>query len=220
MSSADATHRLEHWPADSTPAGAVLALHGGRVAGHRPVGRLDLPVLRMRCLARAVHARVAPAGVSTWVLRFDVQGWNGDEASPVDDARRAIEHITATEDVPVVLLGHSMGARTALRVAGEPGVCGVVALAPWLPRDEPMGDLVDRRLLVAHGTADRTTDPRLSRIYASRAWGVAASVRHVDVERDGHAMLRRPGLWNDLAADATLDMLGLGAAPGRREASR
>ncbi|WP_438949092.1 LLM class flavin-dependent oxidoreductase, partial [Streptomyces harbinensis] len=33
--------------------------------------------------------------------------------------------------VPVVLVGHSMGGRAALRAAGHPAVTGVVALAPW-----------------------------------------------------------------------------------------
>ena len=35
--------------------------------------------------------------------------------------------------MPVVLLGHSMGGRTAVAVADDPSVVGVVALAPWLP---------------------------------------------------------------------------------------
>ena len=205
---------LECWPGEGTPTGAVLALHGGRVRGHRQVGRLDLPVLRMRCLARAVHQQVAPHGVAVWVLRFDVQGWNGIEASPVDDARQALQEIARHGNPPVVILGHSMGGRTAMRVAGEPNVCGVVALAPWLPAGEPMGDLTDRRLLIAHGTGDRTTDPRLSRSYASKAWGVATKVRHIDVEGDGHALLRRPTTWNRIAGDAALEMLGVGIPQG------
>src|SRR5689334_24365947 len=39
-------------------------------------------------------------------------------------------------DVPVVLLGHSMGGRVAVNVADEPTVHDLVLLAPWLPAVE------------------------------------------------------------------------------------
>lgn len=204
---------LEHWPARpdaGEPIGAILALHGGRPKGRRRVGRTDLPYLRMRRLVRRVHEVVAPHGVEMWLLRYGQQGWNGRDASPVADARRALAEIDeAAPGRPVVLLGHSMGGRTALRVAGEQHVVGVVALAPWLPDGERLGDLVDRRLVIAHGVDDRTTDPRASRRYASAAHGIAAHVRHVDVEGDRHALLKRAAEWNRLAADAALEMFGV-----------
>lgn len=102
-----------------------------------------------------------------------------------------------------------MGGRTALRIAGGQNVVGVVALAPWLPDSERLGDLVDRHLVIAHGVEDRRTDPRASRRYVEAATGVARSARHVDVEGDSHALLKRPVHWNRLAADAALVMLGI-----------
>lgn len=200
---------LEELAASGPPTGAILALHGGRVRGRRPVGRLDLPVLRMRCLARAVHERVAPQGVSVWNLRFSVQGWNGEDASPVADARWALDQLAARGVGPVVLLGHSMGGRTALRVADGPNVVGVIALAPWLPTGEPIADLRGRRLLIAHGTADHTTDPRLSRRYSTQAQLNGGDVQHLDVSGDGHALLRKPSTWNRIASETALDMLGV-----------
>lgn len=202
---------LERWDptgADTTPiAGAVLALHGGRVKGRRPVGRLDLPMLRMHAIVRAVHDDLAAAGVVTWTLRYSVQGWNGSDASPVADARWALQRIAATDGVPVALLGHSMGGRTAMRVAGEPNVVGVVALAPWFPPGEPMGDVAGRRLIIGHGTNDHTTDPRASRRYAEEAAAIADDVRYVDVPGEGHALLRKPGWWNRFATESVLELL-------------
>ena len=204
---------LTHWPASAPVVGAVLALHGGRVAGKRPVTRLDLPVLRMHAIARSVHRAVAPLGISVWTLRFAVQGWNGPEASPVADARWALARIAATDDVQVALLGHSMGGRTSLRVVGEPNVAGAVVLAPWFPPGERVGELAGRRLVIAHGTSDRTTDPQASRAYAAAARAVAEDVELIDVPSDGHALLRSPSVWNEIAATGVVDVLGVSRPP-------
>ncbi len=206
------TPALERWDppsGDGAPTvGAVLTLHGGRVKGRRPVGRLDLPMLRMHAIASAAHDDLAARGVVIWSLRYAVQGWNGTTASPVADAQWALARIAATDDVPVALLGHSMGGRTAMRVAGEANVAGVVALAPWFPPGEPLGEVAGRRLVIAHGTRDHTTDPRASRRYADDAERAGAHVRFVDVPGEGHALLRRAAWWNRFAAESVLDVLG------------
>ena len=62
-----------------------------------------------------------------------------------------------TVDVPVVIVGHSMGARTGARVADDPSVRGLVALAPWFPPGEPVAALQGKDLVVAHGRRDRIT---------------------------------------------------------------
>jgi pimeloyl-ACP methyl ester carboxylesterase len=187
--------------------GVALFLHGGKVTSREPVTGRQLAVLRVATLAACVHRRVAAEGVEVWNLRFGVRGWNGAEASPVADALWALEQIRLHVGLPVVIVGHSMGARAALRVAGSQSVRGVVALAPWLPPDEPMAALAGRSLLIAHGSRDRITDPAASVRYADRARRGCDSVRFVDVRGDGHGMLRRAGSWNRLISAAVLEML-------------
>ena len=204
LSSRDATGRC---------TGAVLVLHGGRVASREPVNTRQLAVVRVALLASALHHRVADQGVAVWNLRFSVRGWNGAEASPVADALWALEQIRLHAGVPVAVVGHSMGGRAALRVASDRSVRGIVALAPWLPEDEPVRQLSGRAVTIAHGTADRITDPAASARYAVRARSVARSVALHPIARDGHGMLRRPGTWNRLTAQGVLDALGL--APER-----
>jgi pimeloyl-ACP methyl ester carboxylesterase len=154
--------------------------------------------------------------VAVWLLRYRYRGWNGPEMSPVRDARWALAEVRSRHgDVPVVLVGHSMGGRTALRVAGDPAVKGVAALAPWLLDTEPVDQLAARRVLVAHGDRDRVTSPAASRRYAERAARVTG-VRHVTVRGDAHAMLLRWPTWHRLTTRFVLDVLdGTGAvAPG------
>ena len=189
--------------------GAVLFLHGGRERSFEPVRAYRLAVIRVQLLAWFVGRRLARHGVSVWALRFSVRGWNGDGMSPVADARWALAEIDRRAGpLPTVLIGHSMGGRTAMRVADAANVVGVIGLAPWLPSGEPLDALNGRLLRIAHGTADRTTDPTLSRAFADRAIGLATSVAYEVVPGDGHALLRHPRAWNRICAEGALEMLG------------
>jgi pimeloyl-ACP methyl ester carboxylesterase len=203
-------------PPVGVTAGVVLVLPGGRADSFDPAEERHLARVRMWPFARRLHRRGRSAGVAVWLLRYRYRGWNGPEMSPVRDARWALAEVRSRHgDVPVVLVGHSMGGRTALRVAGDPAVKGVAALAPWLLDTEPVDQLAARRVLVAHGDRDRVTSPAASRRYAERAARVTG-VRHVTVRGDAHAMLLRWPTSHRLTTRFVLDVLdGTGAvAPG------
>jgi len=186
-------------PAEGKTTGVVLVLPGGKAASRSPARRHHLSALRMVPFARELHRAVGRQGMAVWTLRYRYRGWNGTEASPVLDARWALEEIRRRHgEVPVVLVGHSMGGRTALRVADDPAVHAVVALAPWLPPDEPVAPVGDRRVLIMHGTADRWTDPHGSLTFARRARAISADLRRIEVHGVGHTMLRRAALWHGL----------------------
>jgi dienelactone hydrolase len=168
--------------------------------------------------ARSLERAGGPGGLMVWTLGYRYRGWNGDEASPVPDARWALEQVRHRHGaLPVALVGHSMGGRTALRVADDPLVRSVAALAPWLPEGEPAGAVAGRQVLIMHGTNDRTTDPHASQAYALRA--PADRIGTISVRREGHAMLRRPGAWHRLTTAFVLGSLGCAPMPPEVEAA-
>jgi pimeloyl-ACP methyl ester carboxylesterase len=187
------------------PRAVALVLHGGRSKSTGPVRPNQLTVLRMIPFARSLRGHGASGGLVVARLRYRVRGWNGPAQSPVADVRWALAELAGRfPGAPVVLVGHSMGGRAALYAADGPSVAGVVALAPWLERDDPVQPVAGRRVLLAHGSSDRTTDPAASAEFARAAAGIAASVSYVRVSGDGHAMLRRAALWHGLATGFTL----------------
>ncbi|HEY2192981.1 MAG TPA: alpha/beta fold hydrolase, partial [Actinomycetospora sp.] len=198
-------------------AGVALVLHGGRPDGHQAAGGFLLSHVRMVPFGQAVARAGASRGVETGLLRYRVRGWNeappgSDRApDPVRDARWALDDVRRRHghDVRVVLVGHSMGARAALRVGGDPTVVGVAALAPWINRGEPTEHLAGQTLLIAHGDRERMTDPRSSLWFADRVSRISERVARFEVHGDGHAMLRRAGEWHRLVARFTLAALGL-----------
>jgi pimeloyl-ACP methyl ester carboxylesterase len=134
-------------------------------------------------------------------LRYRVRGWNGSGDDALADVAYALGAIEVRYGrVPVVLVGHSMGGRAALRAADHPNVRGVVALAPWLPADEPVAQLAGRDLVVLHGTRDFTTSPHASARFVARATPVARRVVCLHVPWSGHGMLLRAGTWHRLTA--------------------
>jgi dienelactone hydrolase len=214
--------RLENAvPRGDGTAGVALVLHGGRPDGHQDASGFLLSHVRMvpfgQAIARAAASAArgdgtgTPRGVETALLRYRVRGWNEPDLDPVRDARWALDDVRRRhgDDVRVVLVGHSMGARAALRVGGDPNVVGVVALAPWVGGSEPTGHLAGRTRLIAHGDRDRMTDPRASLAFAGRVARISDRVARFDVHGDGHAMLRRAGEWHALTARFTLAALGL-----------
>lgn len=185
----------------------VLVMHGGQVHSYRPTRWSHLAVARMRPFVKAVERRGNTDGVAVCSLLFAHRGWNATGA-PIDDARWALEEIqTHFGSVPVVLLGHSMGGRTAVRVAGHPLVVGVVGLAPWLPAGEPVEQLAHRALTIIHGVRDAWVPVSLSRAIADELGGRSTALELVELRATGHAMLRRAHTWHVLAAEAVTRLL-------------
>lgn len=213
---------LVRQPGATTVRAVALVLHGGRQVSGAPVTAHQLAVLRMVPIARHLASVGAAEGLGVWRLRFRYRGWNSD-AHPVADVRWAVQELREQHDVPIVLVGHSMGGRAALWAADEPGVVGLVGLAPWVTPNEPHKHVLGHRLLVVHGTRDRTTSAKNSKalVDAVRAESLTATdeqpadATFVHLRDGGHAMLRRAGVWNDLTADFVLHT-GLGVLPGGR----
>lgn len=194
----------------------MVVAHGGQEASTEPTAATQLAVLRMIPVTRAIRRALGDSsGIRVLRPRFAVRGWNGDTASPVSDLTALLDSIRARHDtVPVTLVGHSMGARAALRAAGHPSVRAVAALAPWVPPGEPVTQLAGRRVLLAHGNRDTVTSPRDTWAFAERARQVTR-VTAVEVGRGEHAMLRRARLWHTLAAEFARSSFGAAAGHDR-----
>ena len=213
MSGETTWHSGDAW-AEAGIRGAVVVAHGGKSLSTEPTSARELAVLRMVPLANAIRRALRGYGVAVCQPRFELRGWNGDLASPVADLGRLLDEIGPRYGaIPVVLIGHSMGARAAFRVAGHPAVTAVAGLAPWLPPGEPVDQLAGRRVLLAHGTADRVTSPAQTWAYAERARSVT-DVAVIEVRRGEHTMLWRAPLWHRLAAEFSRLSLGLPANAG------
>lgn len=206
-------HRLAIGPEPDDVRAVALMLHGGAERGPDPIDERSLAFRRTRWMTTTISGRLARAGVRTAMLRFRVKGWNAQAASdlvpsPVADAREALAHLRAkVPDLPIVLVGHSMGARTAAWVADQPGVVGMVGLAPWLPPDDPVDALAGKHLVAAHGRRDRITSARATAAFVRRAEPVAASARFLDMGPLGHYMVAGVRRWNATAVAATVSIV-------------
>ncbi|MEU3743329.1 alpha/beta fold hydrolase [Streptomyces sp. NPDC032198] len=196
------------------PRAAVLLLHGGREHGTEAPPPWNLPRARLRLFEGEIRESTAGGSVLIGRVRYRVRGWNGEREDAARDARQALRELELLAgDVPTVLVGHSMGARAALRAAGDPLVRAVVGLAPWCPTGEPVAHLSGRRVVLLHGDQDRTTDPRSSLDFARRATAAGAEAAIVLMHGSGHAMLRRAHAWHTLAGRTVAGLLDLADLP-------
>jgi dienelactone hydrolase len=194
--------------------GVVLVVHGGHPVSRELTSPVQLSVLRMRPVARAIRHALRGSQVVIDRPRLRLRGWNGGDAAPVGDLTALLDE--AARDfgrMPVVLVGHSMGARAALRVAGHPMVAAVAGLAPWLPPEEPVSQLAGRRVLLVHGSSDRVCSPAQTWAYAERARAVGP-VAVIEIRDGDHAMLHRARLWHRIAGEFARLALALPAGHG------
>jgi pimeloyl-ACP methyl ester carboxylesterase len=158
----------------------VLLVNGGRAA--------ELPGTWSASLEWLVR-RLAPRfpELAFVEVKYRIRSWRRlDEC--VDDARDALER---SGDVPVAIVGFSMGGAVATRVAADPRVRSVIGVCPWLPPQLDVSPLAGRRLGVVHGSLDRSlpgipgVSPAQSRHGFERALAAGA---------EGEYLLLRGGL--------------------------
>ena len=198
---------LTRYDAPGRPEALVLMLHGGKPSSRLAVDGRSASWRRSAWMQRSIAPRAHEAGVGVWLVRYRERGWNGG-TDRVADARDALDRVRADlGDVPVVLLGHSMGARVAVHVADDPSVVGVVGLAPWWSAQDPVRTLAGRTLVAAHGRRDRITSYAETARYVERARRVAVDATLRDMGALGHYMLTGAEQWNDVALDSALQVL-------------
>jgi dienelactone hydrolase len=196
--------------ARGTTRAIALLLPGGSRDEAGPGDRYRPSVLRMLPFGWSLFRAGRRRGLSTALLRYRHAGWKHGANGAIEDTRWALDRLAERfGPVPVVLVGHSMGGRTALAAAGEPTVVGVVALAPWIEGDLRLDAFRGRSVVIAHGDLDQITSPGASQALAKRARASGLDVEHVIVEGDGHAMLKRFATWQRLVRTRTMGMLAV-----------
>jgi dienelactone hydrolase len=201
--------RLDRSTATGPTRAVALFCHGGTIASLEPPRERALSLVRMRAIEQYVAAAARHRGLATCLLRYRVAGWNGEAADAYADVRWALSRIAAEHgDVPVVLVGHSMGGRAVLRAGGADNVQAVCALAPWTPPGEPVDHLRGRTVAILHGRGDRWVPAALSADFAARAQAAGVRVARFTIA-GGHSMVRRSLAWHGFVRDVVLAGAGL-----------
>lgn len=201
---------MEVHPARGPLRGIAVFCHGGAATGTAAPSDRALSLVRMRAIERFVRRAAGDRGLATQLLRYRVAGWNGDAADPLADLRWALDRIAGGRgpQVPVVLVGHSMGGRAVLRAGGHPQVAAVCALAPWTPPGEPVEQLRGRLVTILHGRGDRWVPAALSADFALRARAAGAELARFTLA-GGHSMLRGAPRWHAFVRAVVLGGTGI-----------
>jgi fermentation-respiration switch protein FrsA (DUF1100 family) len=192
-------------PAD--PRVVVLVLHGGPEHGTSRCRWWMPQVLLCRLLAEAVRRRWSrvtdsPGEAAVYRLQYAWTGWDGDGRDVIADASWALAELARRHPrTPVALLGHSMGGRIAVRLAGVPGVLGVVGLAPWLPAEDPVDQLAGVPVTIVQGTRDRELPASTTAEYLARARASGGWITQLAVNGGGHGMIWRFNRWSQIATE-------------------
>lgn len=209
----DLAPRLIDTATPRAPEAVALVLHGGADRPDMPgVSPTQLSVLRMVPTAKAV-ARAGGRRLAVLRLLNTRRGWD-THTTPVDDVRWALGQVQERYgDLPVGLVGHSLGGRAALLAGALDPVRSVVALNPWVYPDDGV-PLPGRRVLVVHGTADRIAPIGRAERVVERLRRAGTDIALERVEGGKHAMLRQARAFDGRAAAFTAESLLEGA--GRR----
>lgn len=200
------------------PSGAVRAvavlLPGGSIRSRRRPLRLaewGVSPLRHRLQEHRDD------GLASYLLHYRYRGWyaGSESAATEADTRWALGEIAERHPgAPVVLIGNSLGGRAAVATADHPAVTAVAGVAPWLPPEQGIATLTGRRLLIVHGSADRSDAPALwSLAFAERARNAGIPTGRFIVPGDGHFLLRRQRDWVAAVTAFTLAATGLASMP-------
>ena len=158
---------------------------------------------------RTFQRSLERAGVDTELVTYRFRGWNNGD--PLPDVAAAIAAVrTSRPGAPIVLVGHSMGGRAALRLADEPAVAAVVVLAPWLPPGEPVAQIAGKTVLLVHGDSDRLTDPARTLTFARAGAELSDRLAFVELRGGEHKLLRRGRTWHDLVRRFVAGEVGAG----------
>lgn len=182
-------------------------LHGGDRRPDPVVRPTQPSVLRMIPVAHAIR-RAARGRLAIFRVLNSERGW-GTELRRVRDVADALDRSRERvgAELPVSLVGHSLGGRAALMAAGLPMVTNAVALAPWVQETDEITGVEGRKLLFIHGTADRVASIERARRLAQRL-AERAEVRFVEVPGGSHAMLRHRRRFDVAAARFVVQTLG------------
>jgi alpha-beta hydrolase superfamily lysophospholipase len=186
----------------TTPEGVVLVVHGGASRrGQMMVSPAQLSVLRMIPVARRV-ARSGKGRLAVYRLLNSYRGWDTSH-TPVHDIAWAVEQVAQRygPDVPVCLVGHSLGGRASILAARLPAVRSVVALAAFVYAADADGlGIRDRQVLFVHGLRDRIAPVQRARQLADRL-ARANRVGFIAIRNGKHAMLAEHGTFERAAVD-------------------
>jgi dienelactone hydrolase len=122
---------------------AVICVNGGGRAEVEGTWSSTLEWLVERLVPRFPSVRFGE-------VRYRVKSWRRIDLC-VEDAHGALEWLDPRR---ALMLGFSMGGTVSVRLAAEPAVSGVLALAPWVDERLDLSPLRGKRLAVVHGSLD------------------------------------------------------------------
>lgn len=185
-------------PRRSRTQRVVLLFHGRAGTDRRPPRAINGVVLLLRPFAWAIRRR-GRGRVAVARVIYPERGWHGEDR--VRDGRTALTAVRRRyPDLPIALLGHSMGGRVVLRLAAEPDIDRVATFGLWAEQEDvprwQVGQQPRLRMWLVHGDQDRVTDPEGSRVAAARFAELGADVDLHIAEGEGHALLTDPRRWH------------------------